>query len=161
MPSKTLKTAGIQSKHESSFPQPLSLVAVANCTDVAKIKAQDLGKKKEFLKQPGDLKGELQAVWRHSDRWYCFQALQDLSCSQIHPSCSHCHQPDSEREPQELNSTRVRSTSPWICGPRRHLPCTTGWTSTRKTWRPRSSSGRSEWLYQPQRYQSRPEHQHQ
>ena len=41
------------------------------------------------------------------------------------------------------NSIRARSTNPWICGPRKRVPCAADSTSTKRTWRPRSSSGRS------------------
>ncbi|VCW97378.1 unnamed protein product, partial [Gulo gulo] len=59
-------------------------------------------KKEELLKQLEDLKVELSQLHnRQRDRWCSFQIRQDPSCLQTHRSCSHQHQPDSEKEPRE------------------------------------------------------------
>ena len=45
------------------------------------------------------------------------------------------------------HSIRARSTSSWICGPRKHVPCAADSTSMKRTWKTKKQRGRSGCTY--------------
>lgn len=98
---------------------------------------QDLQGKKELLKTPDDQKVKVSPEVCHQITGVTGRKLSKIWTVRKSIALVLMVIKQTQRTPGS-------STSPSICDPRKYMPCITGSTSTRRTWRPRNQK---QWLY--------------
>merc|ERR1712137_1320495 len=106
---------------------------------MAKVRCRDLRtkKKEELLKQLDELKKELSQLRVAKVTSGAASKLSKIHVVRIDCPSPYCH--ESEAEGELAEAIRTRSTSPWICAPRRLVLCAVLLTPMRPTSRLQNS----------------------